>query len=173
MRAVGAGLVGLALGVAAIALQPAVANAADALRCPVSTVDQRLDAADASFVGSIVDSRPAGDKRLYTFEIDQPVKGGLSDEVTLLSERLIDANGDTVGGDIDVGVFAQLEGGTYTTSSCGLVDPSLLLAAADEPRGGPIKLAIGFVILGAVLALALVRLRRRRSAEGGKTAEPG
>lgn len=150
-------------GVAVLAaLAPSPASA-EALECPSATVAQRLEAADVSFVGSIVDSRPAGDARLYTFAVDQVVKGDLDDEVTVLAEPLVDVNREPVGGDVDVGLFAQLEGGTYTTDSCGLVDPSLLLAAADEPRGGAIKLVVGIVILGAVLALAFVRLRRRAS----------
>ncbi len=147
------------VAVAASLLVPHAADAA--LECPGATVAERLEAADASFVGSIVDSRPAGDQVLYTFAVDQVVEGELGDELVVLAQPLVDANGDAVGGNVDVGVFAQLEGGTYTTDSCGLVDPSLLLAAADEPRGGAIKLAIGVVILAAVLALALVRLRRR------------
>jgi hypothetical protein len=152
--------------VALVGAVPAWTSAAEPLSCPSATIDQRLEAADVSFVGSITGSRPAGEERLYTFEVDQAVKGELSGEVTLLTERLVDAGGAAVGGDIDVGVFAELDGGTYTTDSCGLVDPSLLLAAADEPRGGAIKLAVGLVVLAAVLTLALVRLRRRQGRGG-------
>ncbi|MDH4346873.1 MAG: hypothetical protein OEW31_11115 [Thermoleophilia bacterium] len=151
------GIVGALVVVALLA--PATGSAAT-LECPSATVAQRLDAADASFVGTIADVRDAGDARLYTFDVDQVVRGELGDEVTVLAPPLVDANGEAVGGDIDVGVFLELEGGTYTTDSCGLVDPSLLLAAADEPRGGAIKLAVGMVILAAVLLLALVRYRR-------------
>lgn len=133
--------------------------------CPPATVAERLQAADASFVGDVLETRPVGDQLLYTFAVDKAVKGELGSEVTVLSERLVAADGNAIAAGLDVGVFAQLDGGTYTTDSCGLVDPSLLLEAADEPRGEAIKLVVGMVILGAVLALALVRLRRRGDAE--------
>ncbi len=144
----------------AVLFVPATSSAAT-LACPNLTVAQRLDDADVSFVGSIVDERPVGDERLITFTVDKAVKGDLPDQVVVVSEPLVDVDGNAVGGDRDVGVFAQLEGGTYRTDSCGLVDPSLLLEAADEPRGGAIKLLFGFAILAAVLTYALVRLRRR------------
>jgi hypothetical protein len=141
-------------------LVPAPTSAATS-DCPNLTVIQRLAAADVSFVGSIVESRPAGDERLTTFQVDKAVKGELTDQVVVVSGPLVDAGGNAIDGDIDVGVFATLEGGTYRTDSCGLVDPSLLLEAADEPRGGAVKLLVGFVILAAVLGFALLRLRRR------------
>jgi MYXO-CTERM domain-containing protein len=53
-----------------------------------------------------------------------------------------------------------LDGAALTTSSCLLTDPAALLAVADEPRGNGIKLVIGAVFLGAVVALAVVRRRR-------------
>ncbi len=153
--------VSLFVAAAGVALLAPVTASAATLACPNLTVAQRLDEADVSFVGSIVDERPAGDERLITFDVDKAVKGDLPDQVVVVSEPLVDADGNAVGGDRDVGVFAQLEGGTYRTDSCGLVDPSLLLEAADEPRGGAIKLLVGFAFLAAVLTYALVRLRRR------------
>jgi hypothetical protein len=36
------------------------------------------------------------------------------------------------------------------------------MGAADEPKGGLIKVAIGIVLLGIVIVYSLRRLRRRR-----------
>ena len=70
----------------------------------------------------------------------------------------------TAGSDVAIGVLAGTANGRLWTSSCRLVDPGSLMGAADEPKGGPIKLVIGIVILGLVLAYSLRRLKRRREA---------
>ena len=49
-------------------------------------------------------------------------------------------------------MLASEQDGVLVTGSCSLVDPASLLATADEPRGTWIKVAIGVVILGIVLA---------------------
>ncbi len=65
-----------------------------------------------------------------------------------------------------IGVIAAPEkGGRLVTSSCALVDPGSLMGASDEPKGGPIKVVIGLVLLGLVVWYSLRRLKRRREAE--------
>ncbi len=58
--------------------------------------------------------------------------------------------------------------GTWLGSACSLVDPGQLVAAGGEPRGGAIKVVIGILILGLVMLLAFVRLRR-----GSRPSLPG
>ena len=149
---------------------------AAALECPSATMRQRIDAADAVFVGTLVSSRPvAGGERVYRFDVAQPVKGPLGTEVEIRAPLLVDANDDPVANGVDAGVLATLDGAEFVTDSCGLTNPALLLAEADEPRGGWIKLLIGAVILGAVLVYALTRLKRRTgaSARGNGAHRPG
>ena len=69
----------------------------------------------------------------------------------------------------DIGVLALLDGATFTTGSCGITHPAVLLAEADEPRGGWIKLLIGIAILAAALAYSVWRLRRRRDAPAARS----
>jgi hypothetical protein len=97
------------------------------------------------------------------------VKGPVGTEIEVRSPPLVDANDRPVGTGVDAGVFARLDGATFTTDSCGLTDPGALLAEADEPRGGWIKLLIGAAILAAALVYSLVRLSRRRPRTSGHT----
>ena len=98
---------------------------------------------------------------MYRFDVAQAVKGPLGSEVEVRAPRLVDANDDPVANGVDAGVLATLDGATFTTDSCGLTNAARLLAEADEPRGGWIKLLIGAVILGAVVGYSVWRLRRR------------
>jgi hypothetical protein len=154
------------LAVAAL-LAPA-ARAAATLDCPRSSVEARIDGADAVFVGRLLSARAATrpGERFYRFVVDQRVKGPLGHEVEVLARPLTDARGTPLARDVAVGVFATLDGATFRTGSCSLIDPGTLLATADEPRGGGIKVAIGLVILALVLAYSVRRLRRRNRSAG-------
>ena len=146
----------------AVSLVLVAAAPAGALTCPQATVRERIDEADAAFVGTLVSSRPAGDgERVYRFDVAQAVKGPVGGEIEVRAPVLVDAADKPVANGVDVGVFALLDGATFTTSSCGITNPAGLLAEADEPRGGWIKLLIGAGILASVLAYSLTRLRRR------------
>jgi hypothetical protein len=134
-----------------------------ALTCPQLPPDTRIAGADVAFVGRIVAERPAsGEQRIYRFAVDQRVKGPVGSEVEVHAVRLTDLDGKPIAHDVAVGVLASSdEGGTLVTGSCSVVDPASLLATADEPRGMWIKIVIGIVILGAVLAYSLRRLKHR------------
>jgi hypothetical protein len=153
---------------AAVALLALVfAGDAAALTCPEIPPDARIAGADVAFVGRIVAERPAaGGQRVYRFVVDQGVKGPVASEVEVHAAPLTDLDGKLIPHDVAVGVLASSDaGGTLRTGSCSLVDPASLLAASDEPRGMWIKIAIGIVILSAVVAYSLHRLRRRRAVE--------
>ena len=155
-------LVPVAVGVALASL--VLAGQAAALECAQATIRERIDAADAVFVGTVLSSRPQGDERIYRFDVAQAVKGPLGTEVEIRAPELVDANDKRVANGVDAGVFATLDGATFTTDSCGLTDPAALLAEADEPRGTGIKVLIGIAILVAALVYSLTRLRRKRTA---------
>ena len=157
-------------GVAA-ALLLVLAGDAHALSCPEIPPDQRIAGADVAFVGRVVSERPdGGGEQVYRFAVDQAVKGPLGAEVEIHAVRLTDLDDRPIAVDAPVGVLASTgDGGNLITSSCSLVEPGSLLAATDEPRGMWIKIAIGLVILAAVLAYSWHRLRRRRrDLDGGR-----
>lgn len=135
---------------------------AAALTCPNVPLQDRLEEADGAFVGRLTTQRPdpAGGI-VFRFDVRQQVKGPVGSVVEVRSiEPLTDADDRPLARGAAVGVFADLDGAVLTTSSCLLTDPAALLAAADEPRGLWIKLLIGMLILGAVIAWSIRRRRR-------------
>ena len=51
--------------------------------------------------------------------------------------------------------------GAWFTTRCGITDPGAVLAGVDKPKGNAVRLLIGVLILGAVLAYSIWRVRRR------------
>jgi hypothetical protein len=140
------------------------APSAYALDCPNVPLDERLAAAEVAFVGRVVSERPGpgGQGTVYRFTVDQRVKGELGAEVEVhAAERLVDAADEPLVHDEALGVLARLDGARIVTESCLLTDPGALLSTSDEPKGDWIKIVIGLVILGLVLAYSVRRLRRR------------
>ncbi|HXG76824.1 MAG TPA: hypothetical protein VNJ53_09655 [Gaiellaceae bacterium] len=124
-----------------------------------------MDAADAAVVGRVVEAR-AGELRgapvrLLTVEVDQRVKGrGLDDPLVVRSPARTDCDLD-VPERVAVGLLLELApDGAWLGTACSVVEAGALVAAGGEPRGGPIKVALGLVILALVLAWAVLRLRR-------------
>ncbi|HEX2303290.1 MAG TPA: hypothetical protein VHH57_06670 [Gaiella sp.] len=140
--------------------------AAYALDCPNTPLEDRLEPADAAFVGRVTQERAAasGEGRVYRFVVDQRVKGPVGREVEVRSlARLVDARDRPIVHDEALGVLADLDGAELTTESCLLTDPGALLSVSDEPRGNAIKIVIGLVILALVLAYSVRRLRHRQA----------
>ena len=101
--------------------------------------------------------------RVYRFLVDQNVKGPVGREVDVdATSRLVDATNKPLVHDEALGVMGDLDGARIVTQSCLLTDPGALLAASDEPKGNAIRLVIGILILAAVLAYSVRRLRHRR-----------
>jgi hypothetical protein len=57
-------------------------------------------------------------------------------------------------------LLTKQPGGAWYATACSVVPAGQLVTEGGEPRGGPIKVAIGAVILGLVLLWALLRRRR-------------
>jgi hypothetical protein len=158
-----------------------LAAPAGAVNCFTESVKAKLDGADVAFVGKVVAVTPVSQSTGvalfdYRFRVERAVKGRLGTTATIRAAKLVDIDAQpvTAGSGVDIGVLATRAGGRarLVASSCSLVDPGSLLGAADEPKGALIKVAIGFVILGLVLAYSLRRLRRRNAGLGGRAGRP-
>ena len=151
----------MALVACAVVLGAGSAAGAATVVCPNIPLPDRLEEADAAFVGRMTAQRAEADGQVYRFDVRQRVKGPVGSVVEVRSvEPLTDADGRPLVRGEAVGVLAELEGAVLTTSSCLLTDPGALLEVADQPRGLLLKLAIGFVLLGIVLAWSIRRRRR-------------
>ena len=127
-------------------------------------MEQRLDDADAAVVGRIVAERQGelnGLQQLYlTVEVDQRVKGDVERTLEIRTPSGTDCDVD-IPRDEPVGLLlTSAPPGSWFATACSVVNPGQLVVEGGEPRGGPIKVAIGAVILGLVLAWALLRKRR-------------
>lgn len=138
--------------------------------CAQLPVERRLDDADAAIVGRIVADRQTSVRgarqTLFAVEVVQRVKGDVPDTLVVRSPLgtdcdLDDAVAPAIGRDGVTGLLlTRSPDGGWLGSVCSVVEAGALVAAGGEPRGGPIKVAIGVVILGLVLLLAFIRLRR-------------
>jgi len=140
---------------------------AAAYTCPQTPLDERIAQAEAVFVGRSTGSRPVRGsgipQRVYTFAIDQEVKGDLGRTVEVRVPVRAANGGQRIPTDVAAGVLASRVGGELFTTRCGITDPGAVLAAVDEQRGNPIRLAIGILILGLVLAYSVRRVRRKQA----------
>jgi hypothetical protein len=160
------------LGLLALAATLALSATARAVTCPQQTIKDALAGADVAFVGRLVSRTPLPTGNgvplfTYRFVVDQDVKGVVGRHVTVRAATLVDLDGKelTPEAELAVGVLATSSEGRLVSSSCGLVDAGSLLGAADEPKGGPIKIVIGVVLLALVLAYSFRRLKRRSERE--------
>ena len=69
--------------------------------------------------------------------------------------------GQAVPVDVAAGILMSRANGEWFTTRCGITDPGAVLAEVDQPRGNAVKLAIGILILGAVLGYSIRRVKRR------------
>jgi hypothetical protein len=145
-----------------LAVALALPGHARALDCPYVPLERRVEGADAAFVGELVSQRQLdGGGTISRFDVRQQVRGAGGTEVEVRSDApLTDADDRPLTAGTVVGVLAELDGATLTTSSCLLTDPAALLAVSDEPRGGLIKIALGVVFMLLVVGWAILRRRR-------------
>ncbi len=151
------------LSVAAIAL----VLAADAVACTCASAParQRLDSADAAFVGRIVETRPApdrgfGDELVYLFTVDHVVKGELDARVEVVSPADGAACGFELPRDEASGILLRRDGDLWTGGLCGQIGAGELVTAAEETDEALVNWG-GIVVGMAVLAVGALLLRRR------------
>jgi hypothetical protein len=138
----------------------------DAVACSCAggqPISQRIDAADAAFVGRLLEVRGTS----YVYDNDRTMKGELGERVVVRS-----AGGEAQCGlrrsppKEEVGVLLTRRAGSgWASSLCAQTTAGELLSVDDEVPGQRLLLAIGVAILAAVLGYALLRLRRRRQRE--------
>jgi hypothetical protein len=144
--------------------------------CVDASLAHRLDDSDAALIGRVVSEREGelngAPVRYLSVEVDQRVKGDV--------ERVLEVR-SPLGSDCDVVVpkdeaigllLTRAPDGAWLASACSVVEPGPLVAEGGEPRGGPIKVAIGIVVLGLVLLWALRRLRKGSRPELPGAPEP-
>jgi hypothetical protein len=164
--------------VAAVASLVALVPAAEAMACTciAAPATQRLDSADAAFIGRLVTTRAtpepgpiknAGREIVYVFTVDHVVKGDLGRRVEVLSPASGAACGFEVRSDEAAGILLRRDRGSWTGGLCGQIAVGELLAAAeevDEPlvNWGGVVVGAAVILLGALLLAR--RLRRRQSA---------
>lgn len=141
-----------------------LASPAAACQCVDAPISQRLDDSDAAVVGAVVAER-RGELRgapqlVLTVDVQQRVKGDVDRVLQVRSPSGTDCD-VAVPRDKTVGLLlTRGPGGSWLATACSVVDPGLLVAAGGEPRGGPIKVVVGIVVLALVLLWALLRLRK-------------
>lgn len=142
----------------------AFASPAAACVCLDAPMRERLDDADAAVVGRVVDERQGelnGLPQLFlTVEVEQRVKGDVERTLEVRSPSGTDCDVE-VPLDESVGLLlTAAPDGAWFASACSVVSPGELVAEGGEPRGGPIKVVVGIVVLALVLGWALRRLRK-------------
>ena len=138
---------------------------------------QRLDSADAAFIGRLLETRPApardGERELvYVFAVDSVVKGELDERVDVVSPLGGAACGFELRRDEASGILLRRDTvrGVWIGGLCGQIAVGELIAAAEE-TDEPIVNWGGIVVGTAILALGLLllvrRLRARRATARG------
>ena len=88
------------------------------------------------------------------------MKGDIGREIEIRTPSGTDCDVD-VPRDESVGLLlTRGSDDAWLATACSVVNPGQLVVEGGEPRGGPIKVAVGAVILGLVLFWALRRLRK-------------
>jgi hypothetical protein len=134
-------------------------------------VEERLEDADAAVVGTVrayAEPDPGAPVRVMTFDVETRVKGDVPNQAPGSETRRIfvrvPTNTDcdvTVEPDTTIGLLLTKQpSGAWYATACSVVPAGQLVTEGGEPRGGPIKVVIGAVILGLVLLWALRRLRK-------------
>lgn len=150
------------------------ASDAAACTCLAAPVRQRLDSADAAFIGRLTGTRAdpepgpiknLGREIVYVFTVDSVVKGELGRRVEVLSPASGAACGFELRPEEAQGILLRRDGESWTGGLCGQVAIGELIAAAEATderlvNWGGVVVGAGVLVAGAVLVLR--RLRRRR-----------
>jgi hypothetical protein len=150
-----------------VAATLALAGEAAACTCAPASAKERLDSADAAFVGRLVAKRPhSGGEAVYVFLVDSVVKGELGRRVEVVSPTSGAACGFELPTGEASGILLRRDGEEWIGGLCGQIAVGELVEArreSDQPLvnwGGAI---VGAVVVGLGVVLLLRRLRRPQS----------
>ena len=153
-----------------------LAAPASACVCAELPLSERLDDADAAIVGRAVSERVSevqgAPVKHFTVEVDQRVKGDVAKTIVIRSPSGSDCDVEVPLNEALGFLLTQAPDGAWLASACSLVEPGPLVVEGGEPRGGPIKVGIGIVILALVLGWALRRLRKGKRPDLPGAPEP-
>ena len=158
---------------AAVALAGTIVGVgpAQACVCADTPLAERLDDADAAVVARLIEVRESlsfPPQRVFTFDVDQRVKGNVEERFDVRSPSGTDCDLEAEE-NVPVGLLlTRTTGGQWQATACSIVGPGELVAEGGAPRGGVIKVVIGLLILAIVLTWAL-----RRRARGTRPNLPG
>ena len=142
-----------------------VSGTAQAISCPTTPLETRIEQAGAVFVGRSTGFTPVTGEgvpqRLYHFDIDQEVKGDLGSTVDVRVPVRAVNGGQVIPRDTAAGILMNRVNGAWFTTRCGITDPGAVLAGVDKPKGNAVRLLVGVLFLGGVLAYSIIRVRRR------------
>ena len=131
--------------------------------CAVQPIEDRLDEADAAVVGRIVgpvDENADPAQRRLRVDVEQRVKGDVPRELAILAPAGTDCD-LPARTSRSIGLLLTKEpDGTLVGNLCSIANPGRLVVAGGEPRGGAIKVLLGFAVLGLVLLWSFRRLKR-------------
>jgi hypothetical protein len=154
----------LSLVVAALVL----VGDATACTCAQAPPRQRLDSADAAFVGRLLERRASAveGESVYVFVVDNVVKGDLERRIEVLSPASGAACGFELARDEATGILVDRRGEDWIGGLCGQMAVGELVEASrarDEPLvnwGGAV---VGTIVVALGALLLVRRLRRRRA----------
>ena len=142
----------------------ALASPAAACVCVDAPMGERLDDADAAVVGRVVAERPgelnglrSSSSRSRSSSESRATSSGRS-KCGRPRERTATSMCRATSRSASCSRALPTASGSRT--ACSVVNPGQLVVEGGEPRGGPIKVVIGIVILALVLLWALRRLRK-------------
>jgi hypothetical protein len=143
-----------------------LAGEAVACTCAAAPAKQRLDSADAAFIGRLLGgARPAGaGQGVYVFAVDSVVKGELGRRVEVLSPTSSAACGFGLPENEATGILLRRDGDEWTGGVCGQIAVGELLAAAEETDERLVNwggVVLGSLVLAGGALLVARRLRRR------------
>jgi hypothetical protein len=92
--------------------------------------------------------------------VDQRVKGRLASPLLVHSPLHSDCDVEVPRNETIGLLLTQGPNEIWLATACSVVEPGPLVAEGGEPRGGPIKVGIGILILILVLTWAVRRLRK-------------
>jgi hypothetical protein len=132
--------------------------------CVDAPLSERLDDADAAVVGRVTAEREGelngAPQRFLAFDVEQRVKGDVERALEIRTPLRTDCDVDVPRDEFIGLLLTRAPNGAWLATSCSVVNPGQLVVEGGEPRGGPIKVVVGAVILALVLLWALRRLRK-------------